>query len=336
MIKILYVGNKLESKKTNISSIHALGAMLEIDGFDMSYTSSKNNKVIRLLDMIWSCILFSRKVDFVLIDTYSTINFYYALIISQLCRMLKLKYIPILHGGNLPHRLKNNPKLSQYIFMYAYKNVSPSLYLRTEFKKYGYDDIAFIPNAFEIGRYAFKEKEFNSINLLWVRSFSKIYNPSLAIEVMAALKKQGYVVKLCMVGPDSDGSMQTTKQLASSLNIEVTFTGKLSKEAWIDVSKKYNIFINTTNFDNMPVSVIEAMALGLFVVSTNVGGLTYLISDGKDGMLVPPNDCASFVNAIKKAIEDPSQMKAMTMSARNKVEAFDWQVIKLKWQEVLQ
>jgi glycosyltransferase involved in cell wall biosynthesis len=302
----------------------------------MSYSSSKTNKVLRLLDMIWSCILVSRKVDFVLIDTYSTINFYYALTISQLCRILKLKYIPILHGGNLPNRLKQNPKLSQHIFKHAYKNVSPSLFLKAEFKKHGYDDIAFIPNAIEMDKYAFKEKAFDSVNLLWVRSFSKIYNPSLAIDVMAALKQQGYTVKLCMVGPDSDGSMQTVKQLAKTLNVDVTFTGKLSKDAWIDLSHDYNIFINTTNFDNMPVSVIEAMALGLFVFSTNVGGLPYLISDGKDGALVPPNDCASFVNAIKNAMRNPSQMKEMTLCARNKVEAFDWQFIKLKWHEVLQ
>ena len=336
MIKILYVGNKLDSKKANISSIHALGALLETEGFDMSYASSKTIKVLRLFDMIWSCISLSRKVDFVLIDTYSTINFYYALIISQLCRILKLKYIPILHGGNLPNRLKQNPKLSQHIFKHAYKNVSPSLYLIEAFKKYGYNDIAFIPNAIEIDKYTFKEKAFESINLLWVRSFSKIYNPSLAIEVMATLKKLGYTAKLCMVGPDSDGSMQTAKQLAKTLNVDVTFTGKLSKNAWIELSKDYNIFINTTNFDNMPVSVIEAMALGLCVVSTNVGGLPYLISDGNDGVLVPPNDCASFVNAIKKAMRNPSQMKEMTLQARNKVEAFDWQFIKLRWQEVLQ
>ena len=114
------------------------------------------------------------------------------------------------------------------------------------------------------------------------------------------------------------------------------FMFQLSKEGWIKLSESYNFFINTTNFDNMPVSVIEAMALGLCVVSTNVGGLPYLISDGNDGVLVPPNNCASFVNAIKKATQNPSQMKEMTLQARNKVEAFDWQFIKLRWQEVLQ
>ena len=68
----------------------------------------------------------------------------------------------------------------------------------------------------------------------------------------------------------------------------MNFTGKLSKQEWRDLSKDYNVFINTTNFDNTPVSVIEAMALGIPVVSTNVGGLPFLITDKVDGVLVEP------------------------------------------------
>ena len=335
MIKILYVGNKLESKRSNISYIHTLGALLEKEGFKMFYSSSKSNKVLRLLDMIWSCLTLSKKVDYVLIDTYSTLNFYYAYIVSQLCRLLNLKYIPILHGGNLPHRLKQNPILSSQIFNSSYQNVSPSLFLKAEFEKMGYEDIAYIPNSIEINNYEFQEKEFDIPNLLWVRSFSKIYNPSLAIKVSAELRKQGYSATLCMVGPDSDGSMLSAKQLAKELNVEVTFMGKLSKEAWIDLSTDHNIFLNTTNFDNMPVSVIEAMALGLCVISTNVGGLPYLISDGLDGLLVPPNNSIRFIIAIKKVMHSPSHAKEMTLKARKKVEAIDWELLKLKWIELL-
>ena len=139
--------------------------------------------------------------------------------------------------------------------------------------------------------------------MLWVRSFSEIYNPLLALQIVELLKNEGLDVELCMVGPEKDGSLQRCKSVAQELNLPVTFTGMLSKEEWIDLSKDYDIFINTTNFDNMPVSVMEAMALGLPVVSTNVGGLPYLIEDGVDGMLFPPNNAELFVGAIKNFVQ---------------------------------
>ena len=58
-----------------------------------------------MIEMILKTAKYAKKVDCVLIDTYSTKNFWYAFIISQLCRILKLKFIPKLHGGNLPSRI---------------------------------------------------------------------------------------------------------------------------------------------------------------------------------------------------------------------------------------
>ena len=110
---------------------------------------------------------------------------------------------------------------------------------------------------------------------------------------------------------------------------------KLPKKEWIALAENYNIFINTTNFDNMPVSVIEAKALGLAIVSTNVGGIPYLIEDGVDGLLVDQNNVKSMVKAIIQTISDPSATELRIKKARTKVEAFDWNHIKLKWHEIL-
>ena len=333
MSSILYIGNKL--KKQNVASISALGFFLEKEGFIINYASCEPNKILRLCDMLWSCFKFRNEVDYVLIDTYSTQNFYYAFFVSQLCRVLNLKYIPILHGGNLPKRLQNNPRLSGLLFKNAYKNVAPSLYLKTIFEAYGYKNIVHIPNTIEINNYPFEKREFKNIRLLWVRSFSEIYNPELAVKVLKILKEEGFDASLTMVGPDADGSLKNVRSLADSLDVRVVFTGKLPKKEWIELSKSHNIFINTTNFDNMPVSVIEAMALGLPVVSTNVGGMPYLIEDKVDGVLVNPNSVSEFVSAIKKLLQDTNETYEMAKKARRKVENFDWSVVKAKWFSVL-
>ena len=134
MKSILYIGNKLETSKSNVSAITIIGLLLEKEGYQLHYASDKINKVLRLLDMLKTCVLCRRKVDYVIIDTYSTLNFYFALAVSQMCRLLNLKYITRLNGGNLPVRLRKNQVMSKAIFNNAIMNISPSLFLKTAFE----------------------------------------------------------------------------------------------------------------------------------------------------------------------------------------------------------
>ncbi|OYX27786.1 MAG: glycosyl transferase family 1 [Flavobacteriales bacterium 32-35-8] len=335
MKNILYIGNLLSQKGKTQTTIDTLSENLRAEGFTVYAFSNKTNKLLRFVDMLFAVLKYAKKVDYVLIDTYSTQNFYYAFFISQLCRFLKLKYIPILHGGNLPNRLKSNPALSAAIFSNAYKNVSPSLYITSEFETQGHSNIIYIPNAIAVKNYPFKQRPHEPVKLLWVRSFSKLYNPLLAVKLLKALKDEGLQASLCMVGPEGDGTLKEAQNLAKALQVDVAFTGKLSKGAWIHLSEDYNIFINTTNFDNMPVSVMEAMALGLPIVSTNVGGMPFLIEHGHDGMLVNPNNLEEFVNAILWIITHPNDTKTMALNARKKVEQFDLETVKREWHSLL-
>ncbi len=335
MTKLLYIGNQLSKKDKTVSTIDTLSRLLIKEGYYVTTTSKKENKVLRLLDMLQHIIKFRHKNDYVLIDTYSTQNFYYAYFCALLCKLLKLKYIPILHGGDLPKRLANSPKLCNAIFNNAYKNVAPSEYLKLKFNAFGYHNVVVIPNTIQLKNYPFKERVFDKPRLLWVRSFANIYNPLLAIQILKALKDEEYDAELCMVGPDKDGSLAKAKVLANQLNVDVNFTGKLSKEDWLKLSEDYNIFINTTNFDNMPVSVIEAMALGLPIVSTYVGGLPFLIENDKEGILLKPDSTELFVEAIKYIVSKPEFRNTIILNARDKVKQFDWEAVKQQWNKLL-
>lgn len=336
MKTLIYIGNKFGvSKHANLTLIDTLGPLLTQEGFKVYSASSKKNIFARLMQMLWFCFKYRKRADYVLIDTYSTLNFYYAYFVSQLCRILKLKYIPILHGGNLSKRLKTSSKLSRAIFNNAYINVAPSLYAKANFEGQGFYNILCIPNAIELKNYPFKKRDFDSIKLLWLRSFSKIYNPVLAIKILKALKDEHIKAELCMIGPDGDGSLEEAKKCAEQFGVEVKFTGKLTKQEWIRISQDYNIFINTTNIDNMPLSVIEAMALGFPVVSTNVGGMPFLIENNKNGVLVEPDSVEAFVESIKHIIDSPERSKLITQKARARVENLDWEVVKKQWINVL-
>lgn len=335
MKKLLYIGNNLNNKTSNLSGIQTLGPLLENEGYVMHYASSKSNKLLRLLDMVWTTLRLFKRLDIVLIDTYSTQNFYYALVISQLCRFLNLDYIPILHGGNLASRLNSHPKWSHLIFDNSKCNVSPSLFLKEVFENAGFKNIIHIPNTIKIENYPFEHRNYDAPKLLWVRSFSKIYNPELAILLFKKLKDTYPKASLCMVGPDADGSLNTVKALAHQQHLTVKFTGKLEKKQWVSLSKDYNIFINTTNLDNTPLSVIEAMALGLPVVSTNVGGMPYLIENELDGLLVQPNHASDMCSAVISLFNNSEKREQLIGNARKKVEKFDWIDIKSLWASAL-
>jgi glycosyltransferase involved in cell wall biosynthesis len=286
--------------------------------------------------MIGSVIRLRQQVKYVLIDTYSTKAFYFALVVSQVCRILGMSYMPVLRGGDLPGRLESSPRLASLVFSNATKIISPSGYLKAALEKKGFPCIL-IPNNIPIVNYPVRIRSEVRPHLLWVRSFSSIYNPTLAIHLVNRLLEKYPDVKLCMIGPDKDGSLHECKSLAQALGINdrIEFTGLLSKQEWIKKSDEFDIFINTTNFDNTPVSVMEAMALGFPVVTTKVGGIPYLFKDKKEGVMVAPESVDAFVGAVIYLIENPQETLLISKQARAKAEQWDWQVVKQKWQNLL-
>jgi glycosyltransferase involved in cell wall biosynthesis len=181
-------------------------------------------------------------------------------------------------------------------FDHAYVNVSPSEYLKFHFEKFGISNVICIPNSINLSDYSFKERQNFAPNILWVRAFAEIYNPKMAIDVLHLLQKKHPEATLTMVGSDKDGSLEITKKYANLLNLNVTFTGKLSKKEWTNLAQNHDVFINTTHFDNTPVSVLEAIALGLPVVSTNVGGLPFLLTHQKNAFLVNDSDSSEMID----------------------------------------
>ncbi len=332
--KILYIGNNLVKSTKYLTTMETLSHNLNKEFFIVYKYSNKINKVSRLLDMCFSIIKHRKNVDYVLIDTYSTINFYYAFFTSQIARIFNLKYIPILHGGNLPKRIDKSKYLSKLIFKNSYKNIAPSNYLKFAFESHNFIS-EFIPNSLEIKTYNYKKRKVIRPKLLWVRAFNEIYNPTLAIKVLCLLKEEYPEAKLCMVGPFVDESYRKSVDLVKKNNLEniVEFTDVLLKEQWHKKSLEYDIFINTTNYDNTPVSVMEAMALGLTIVSTNVGGIPFLLDDKINSLLVSKNNPEEMTTKIISILD--GNFPDLATNARKKVENFDWEVVKNKWIKIL-
>jgi len=329
---ILYIGNMLSHHGYTPGVIEILGPLLEDEGYSVFYAGYHKKQVLRLLEILIKTVTVGRKADYIIIDTYSTSAFWYAYLTGRIAKRIHKRYIPILRGGNLPARLNKSKNACDRLFKNSYANVAISGYLQHEFMKASHTAVL-IPNIIDISKYQFRLREHLWPKLLWVRSFHRQYNPHMAADVLAELLKRHPDSHLCMVGPDKDGSMGEFQEYIRQKGIEknVRITGKLSKEEWINLSQAYDFFLNTTNVDNTPVSVIEAMALGLCVISTDPGGIPYLLTHGSDSCLVKPGDHLAMAGKISGLIDDPTLAASLSKSARQKAEGFAWEQVREKW-----
>lgn len=334
-LRILYIGNKLAAHGRTPTGIDCLGPLLEAEGHTLIYAGTRLQQFARLREMLHAVWRHRRNIDVVLIDTYSTTAFYYAWLCGSLCAMLGIRYIPILHGGNLPRRFKTSPGKCRSLFGNSFTNIVVSGYLQQHLQEAGLKSLV-IPNSINIHEYHFRRRQQLQTRLLWVRSFHETYNPAMAIYVLHELREKHPSACLTMIGPEVDGSMEASKTLCTNLGLEdhVTFTGKLTKQEWSSLAQEHDIFINTSNYDNLPVSVLEAMALGLPVVSTNIGGIPHLVKDKQTGMLVEPADVRGMVNTIRELVEGAQLAAKLGTNAREYAESFDWGNVKTKWEKL--
>jgi glycosyltransferase involved in cell wall biosynthesis len=199
-------------------------------------------------------------------------------------------------------------------------------------------DIVLIPNALDLTKYSYRRRQRATPSLLWLRAFDDIYNPSLAVRVVAILAQEFPSVRLLMMGPDKgDGSREAMLDLARALGVleRVTCTGRVHKDEISTRLDQGDIFLNTTRVDNTPVSVLEAMACGLCVVSTNVGGIPYLLHDEQDALLVPADNPSDMAKAVRRLMTVDGLAERLSSNARRKVEQCDWSNVLPKWEKLL-
>ena len=336
-IKIIYIGNILSKYGVTSTTIEHLGPLLE-DKYNVKLLSNKKNILHRYFDMVLG-ILFNLDAKYIIVDTYSTAAFFYSFTSFLFAKICKINFIPILHGGNLPDLVYKQKKIMSYFFKNSYKVVCPSKYLMQKIEINDKDNFINIPNPINLLIYNFKKRKISkdNINIFWLRSFHKIYNPQLAVEILNELNQSGYKAKLTMVGPEKDDSLKKTKFLIDKYNLyeNVILTGLLSKEDWIAKSTFSNLFINTTTVDNTPVSVIEMMALGIPVISTNVGGMSFLIKNKVNGILTKDNNSKSFIECLDEIINDGELLDKIIDNAYKTSIQFSETKVKKLWEKVL-
>jgi glycosyltransferase involved in cell wall biosynthesis len=334
---LLMIGNYLSTQKWNKNVWHYLSERLAEIGWDVITTSSKENRILRMMDMLWTIWRERKNTALAQIDVFSGRAFIFAEVSAWHLSHLNKPILLTLHGGKLPEFSQQYPQRVQRLLSQAQVVVTPSHFIKSALSNFR-TDIRLIPNPIDLSKAKLRQREKAKPKLIWVRAFHEVYNPSLAPRVIKLLASEFPEVHLMMLGPDKgDGSLAHMLDVAKNLSVadKIEVVGSvphLEIPQWLD---KADIFINTTNYDAAPRSVLEAMANGLCVVSTNVGGIPTMIDDGTECLLVPPDDPIAMANATKKILNNPKLAERLSINAHQKALDYDWSNVLPKWDELL-
>jgi glycosyltransferase involved in cell wall biosynthesis len=200
-------------------------------------------------------------------------------------------------------------------------------------------DLILLPNPIQIAAYPARLRTEAAPRLVWLRAYHHLYNPALALRTFEQLAGEFPALRLRMIGPDKgDGSAEQVRQwiAAHAFAGRIEQAGAVAKSDVPAQLDRGDIFLNTANADNTPVSVLEAMACGLCIVSTNVGGIPYLLEDGRDALLVPPDDEFAMAAAVRGILRTPRLAETLSRNARRGAEPFDWSAVLPKWEQLLE
>ncbi len=333
---ILFIGNYLPAKRWNKNVWHFLSERLADLGWETIITSSKVHQLPRLFDMVWTTWRHRNRYAISQIDVFSGKAFIFSEVCSFLLDHLKKPIILTLHGGGLPEFSRQHPHRMNRVLQRADVVITPSKFLQKELAHFR-SDIRLIPNPIDLSASINRHRKSAKPELIWVRAFHQVYNPTLVPKVIHELISEYPNIQILMLGPDKgDGSLDKMVIIAKDLQVDekIEIIGGVDHAEipkWLD---KADIFINTSNYDTAPRSLLEAMANGLCVVTTDVGGIPHMIQDRETGLLVPPGNPHEMANAIRLLLSQPDLVSKLSVKARNISIKNDWSNILPQWDQL--
>lgn len=169
------------------------------------------------------------------------------------------------------------------------------------------DNYVVLPNVVNLDMFHISKKNTDATGhvptIIHISCFEdKSKNISGLLESLKIINDKGIDFQCTLIGEGMDFEMMKQKAESMQLINKVSFTGLLEGQALADELSSGDFLVLSSNYENMPVVILEALASGLPVVSTNVGGIKEMIDETK-GILVEPRNQEALAEAIIKMIE---------------------------------
>lgn len=282
----------------------------------------------RLVPYLWKLWLAAGRND--LFHVMANSGWSWHLFAAPAILVAAFRRVPVVvnyRGGEAASFLSRSHRQVRATLSCAQAIAVPSGFLQDIFARYGIPT-TIVPNVVDVKR--FRPGAGSSgvgPHIVVTRNLEAIYDNATAIRAFAIVRRSRPFARLTIAGTGPEAV--ALQRLAEELGVArfVAFPGRLEPESVASLYQEADVALNPSTVDNMPISILEALASGVPVVSTNVGGVPYVVKDGTTALLVPPRDASAMAEAILKLFESPEQTAEMIASALASVHRFTWEEV---------
>lgn len=189
----------------------------------------------------------------------------------------------------------------------------------------------FIYNSVDLASYTFRERGPCRPVFLANRNFAPLYNVACVLRAFRIIQTEHPEARLIVAG---DGQQRDLLHaLARDLDLQnVDWVGQVDPSRMVELYDEVDVYLNSSSIDNMPNSIVEAYASGLPVVTTDAGGIPYIVDDEKTGLLAPVDDHEQLARAALRVLEDEELARTLSRGGRARCEEhFTWDSVTTQW-----
>lgn len=240
--------------------------------------------------------------------------------------LARLRGLPVMvnyRGGEAAGFLESSGAVVALTLKRAQALLVPSGFLQAVFAPHGYQ-AQIVPNVVDLQRFSPAVAAPAVPHLMVARNLEPLYDNESAIRALALVRERHPAARMTVAG--SGPELDRLKTLAEALGQggAIRFAGRLDRDAMAALYREATVSLNPSLADNMPNSVLESMASGVPVVSTDVGGVPYLLSHEQTGLLVKPKDPAALAAAVLRLLDDAALYQRLRQAGLAEVQRYTW------------
>lgn len=324
-MNILIISNYKQGIGGISGQVEYLQKYLTSEGYKADIFSTKGNPLRRIV-LFFALLRKAKHYDALHIHGCSEWGFLpvvYGIVAGKLHHK---RTIVTYHGGDAGTYFAKHERFVRRWLNRADKVVVLSGFLKAVFDEHRIPCVV-IPNIIELGQTDFRTRTTIEPHFVSVRHLRDLYNIPC---ILRAFKRVQKVVPQATLDILGQGDLrESLEQWVREKGLQhVTFVGQVPNEKIYDYLNKNDILLSAPRIDNMPVSVIEAFNAGLLVISSRVGGVPYMVDEGRTGLLFPYDDDEAMANHMLWAVEHPAEALAMTQAAKVEVDKYQWRQVK--------